>query len=96
MDVREQRVRFVVAAVRREKPLAALCQEFEISRPTGYLWLKRYEESGLAGIAELSQRPHHSRERTPAELEERVVQVRKQYPDWGARKLKVVLVRFES
>lgn len=93
MDVREQRVRFVVAAARREKPLVALCQEFEISRPTGYLWLKRYEESGVAGIAELSRRPHHSPERTPAELEERVVQVRKQYPDWGARKLKVVLER---
>ena len=82
MDVREQRVRFVVAAARREKPLVALCREFEISRPTGYLWLKRYEKSGLAGIAEISRRPHHSPERTPAELEERVVQVRKQYPDW--------------
>jgi transposase InsO family protein len=93
MDVKEQRVRFVVAAARREKPLVALCREFEISRPTGYLWLKRYEKSGLAGIAELSRRPHHSPERTPAELEERVVQVRKQYPDWGARKLKVVLDR---
>lgn len=93
MDVREQRVRFVVAAARREKPLVALCREFEISRPTGYLWLKRYEKSGLAGIAEISRRPHHSPERTPAELEERVVQVRKQYPDWGARKLKVVLDR---
>jgi transposase InsO family protein len=93
MDVREQRVQFVVAAARREKPLVALCREFEISRPTGYLWLKRYEESGVAGIAELSRRPHHSPERTPAELEERVVQVRKQYPDWGARKLKVVLAR---
>ena len=93
MDVREQRVRFVVAAARREKPLVALCQEFEISRPTGYLWLKRYEESGVAGIAELSRRPRHSPERTSAELEGRVVQVRKQYPDWGARKLKVVLGR---
>lgn len=93
MDVREQRVRFVVAAARREKPLVALCREFEISRPTGYLWLKRYEQSGVAGIAELSRRPHHSPERTPSELEGRVVQVRKQYPDWGARKLKVVLDR---
>jgi hypothetical protein len=47
MDVREQRVRFVVAAARKEKPMAKLCQEFEISRPTGYLWSKRYEEAGL-------------------------------------------------
>ncbi len=93
MDVQEQRVRFVVTAARREKPVAAVCREFEISRPTGYLWLKRYEESGIAGIAERSRRPHHSPKRTMEELEQRVVEARKQYPDWGARKLKVVLAR---
>ncbi len=42
MDVREQRVRFVVAAIRKEKPFSALCQEFGISRPTGLLWRERY------------------------------------------------------
>lgn len=93
MDVQEQRVRFVVTAARREKPLADVCREFEISRPTGYVWLKRYQESGIAGIAERSRRPHHSPKRTVEKLEQRVVEVRKQYPDWGARKLKVVLAR---
>lgn len=93
MDVQEQRVRFVVAASRGEKPFTHLCREFEISRPTGYLWIKRYEESGLAGIVEKSRRPHRSPKRTPAELEERVIEVRKRYPDWGARKLGVVLQR---
>jgi transposase-like protein len=38
MEAEEQKVRFVVAAARREKSLSALCQEFGISRPTGYLW----------------------------------------------------------
>jgi transposase InsO family protein len=93
MDVQEQRVRFVVTAARREKPLAAVCKEFEISRPTGYLWLKRYEESGIAGIAERNRRPQHSPKRTVEGLEQRVVEARKQYPDWGARKLKVVLAK---
>ncbi len=45
MDVREQRVRFVVAANRREKSLAELCREFGISRPAGYEWLKRYRRA---------------------------------------------------
>ena len=91
MDVQEQRVRFVVAAAQKEKALATLCREFEISRPTGYLWLRRYEKAGVAGIAEVSRRPHHSPERTVANLELRVIQLRKQYPDWGARKLQVRL-----
>ena len=38
MDVQEQRVKFAVAATRKEKSLTALCQEFGIFRPTGYLW----------------------------------------------------------
>jgi transposase InsO family protein len=93
MDVQEQRVRFVVAAIRKEKPFSALCQEFGISRPTGMLWRERYERAGLAGIAERSRRPHHSPTRTDAEMEQRVIEMRRRYPDWGARKLQVLLSR---
>ncbi len=93
MDVQEQKVRFVVAATRQEKSLTALCQEFGISRPTGCLWRKRYQEAGLAGIAERSRRPQQSPTRTPAEWEQRVAEVRQRYPDWGARKLQVLLAR---
>ena len=93
MDVREQRVQFVVAATRREKSFTALCAEFGISRPTGCLWLKRYQQEGVAGIAERSRRPWHSPRLTAVELEERVVELRQRYPDWGARKLQLLLQR---
>ena len=36
MEVREQRVEFVVRALRGGEPLSRLCGEFGISRPTGY------------------------------------------------------------
>ncbi|MBZ5683064.1 MAG: IS481 family transposase [Acidobacteriia bacterium] len=93
MDVQEQRVRFVVAASRQEKPFTALCQEFGISRPTGMLWRERYQQAGLAGIAERSRRPQHSPRQTGWEWEQRVVEMRQRYPDWGARKLQVLLAR---
>jgi len=93
MDVHEQRVRFVVAATQKEQPFRALCAAYEISRPTGYLWLRRYQELGIQGIAEQSRKPHHSPCRTASELEQQVVQVRLRYPDWGARKLQVLLAR---
>ncbi len=93
MDVQEQRVRFVVAATRRDKPLRALCEEFGISPPTGYLWLERYRQQGIAGIVEQSRRPQHSPRQTCDALEQRVVELRKRYPDWGARKLQVLLER---
>ena len=93
MDVREQRVQFVVAASRREKSLSALCEEFNVSRPTGRLWLQRYREQGIGGIAERSRAPQHRPTQTPAGLEAQVVELRRQYPDWGARKLQVLLAR---
>ena len=40
MDVREQRVKFVVAASRREKPFNHVCLEFGVSRPTGQFILR--------------------------------------------------------
>ena len=87
MDVREQRVRFVVAALRGERSLSSLCREFGISRPTGRLWLERYRTGGVQAIAERSRRPLHSPRQTAPELEQRVVTMRQRYPDWGARKL---------
>ncbi len=93
MEVQQQRVEFVTAAKRRRQTFGSLCQEFGISRPTGYLWLHRYEQGGVLGIAEHSRRPRASPRRTAACLEQSVVEVRQRYPDWGARKLRVVLAR---
>ena len=93
MDIRDQRVRFVVAACLEQRHFSALCAEFGISRPTGYLWLDRYREGGVSAIAERSRRPFHSPARTSRELEERLIALRRHYPDWGARKLAVLLAR---
>jgi transposase InsO family protein len=93
MEVHEQRVRFVVAASRKEKPLSVLCAEFGISRPTGYCWLERYRLQGVGGIAERSRRPHRSPAQTVPEREQLVVEMRLRYPDWGAHKLQVLLKR---
>jgi transposase InsO family protein len=91
MDVQQQRVEFVVAASRREKSLGELCAEFDISRPTGRMWIRRYSELGLEGICERSRKPRNSPGQTPQEQEERVIALRRRYPDWGARKLEVLL-----
>ena len=41
-DVSQRRLEFVVRASSGKEQMKALCEEFEISRPTGYLWLERY------------------------------------------------------
>src|SRR5215471_3241769 len=91
VDVDEQRMRFVIAASRQEKPLRQLCQEFDISPPTGYKWRDRYQAGGLQAVVEKSRRPQRSPQRTDPQIEQRVVGLRQQRPDWGARKLQVLL-----
>lgn len=90
MEIREQRVEFAVRAIRGE-PMSALCREYGVSRPTGALWRRRFQESGVAGLDNRSRRPVHSPSQTPGPVEERIVELRMLRPDWGARKLAVLL-----
>lgn len=93
VEVEEQRMRFVVAASRGGRTMTSLCSEFAISRPTGYMWLKRYHVGGVAEVRAQSRRPLTSPSRTAAAVEERIVALRMAHPDWGARKLQVLLER---
>lgn len=89
--VEDQRVRFVVAVSRAEKDFKSLCAEFDISRPTGYRWWKRYQVAGIGGMEDRSRRPLRSPGRTAGGVEQQVVTMRKHRPDWGARKMQVLL-----
>jgi transposase InsO family protein len=90
-SVMQQRVEFVIRARSGKKAMSELCREYGVSRPTGYLWLKRYEETGsLLGLQERSRRPHHSPGRTQRALEELVLGLRDK-TGWGAAKLQEVL-----
>lgn len=93
--VEEQRVEFIVRAVKGESKIRALCQEYGISRPTGYRWIRRYYEAGgLAEVGEYSRRPKHSPKKTPLEIEKKVLELKEQY-GWGARKLHQKLNQME-
>ena len=93
VDVEAERIRFVELAVSGERSFRSLCALYGISRPTGYLWLKRFREGGVGAMVEHSRRPLRSPLRLGQELEEQIVALRQRYPEWGARKLKVLLQR---
>ena len=53
----EERMKFVLAAAGEEDSMAALCEDYGVSRKTGYKWLQRYLAEGPAGLAERSHAP---------------------------------------
>lgn len=90
-SVMDQRVEFVLRAQAGEETLTGLCRKYEISRPTGYLWLRRYYEVGsITGLAEHSRRPLHSPRRTTDEIAAAVLAIRDE-KGWGGPKIAKVL-----
>ena len=87
-DAMSLRQEFVEFAESPELNFAQLCRRFGISRKTGYKWLSRHREQGMKGLEDESRRPHHSPRRSPAKLEKAVVELRRQRPTWGGRKIR--------
>lgn len=89
------RLAFVQQASAPDANLRALCAQFGISRPTGYKWLERYRDGGVAALADHSRRPQSAPGQTAAEVEARVLALRAAHPAWGARKLRARLHTLE-
>ncbi len=70
-----------------------LAERFGISRKTAHKCIKRYLEGGLDGLNERSSRPLNSPTKTPANIEKQILELRKQKPRYGARKLIKILSR---
>lgn len=84
-SVASERMAFVRAVQQEEGSIAELCRQFGISRPTGYRWLQRAQAG--QPLTNQSRRPHASPRQTSEAVEQRVLELRTQYPAWGGRKL---------
>ena len=89
----DERMRFVMAAEKREEPFAAICRQFGVSRKAGYKWLARYREAGVEGLLDRSRAPLNRRQAIGEEVAERCLAVRRAHPTWGPLKARAFLER---
>jgi len=69
------------------------CLRCGIARSTLYRWIKRYNESGKAGLSDKSKRPLNlANQKIDAELEQLILQIRKEHK-WGAQRISNYLKR---
>jgi transposase InsO family protein len=87
----EQRRKFVQEYESGQWTMAELCRVYEISRESGYKWLKRSRSEGEPGLEDRSRAPRRHPNQTDAEIEQQVLQLRRQHATWGARKLRFTL-----
>ena len=64
----DERVKFI-ARVLDGEPMARVCEEFSISRKTGYKILKRYRDCGVDGLTDRSRRPYLHANQLPLQIE---------------------------
>lgn len=88
----EERMKFVARLLEGEE-MSHLCREFGISRKTGYKIYDRYKECGLEALTDRSRRPFRYGNQLPFQVETAIVQLKKEKPHWGARKLRELLLR---
>src|SRR3954471_6385006 len=83
---------FVLAAGAPGANVSEICREYGISRNSGYKWLRRYESEGMGGLEARSRRPKTTAG-TDGETVLRLIELRRQYPKWGPKKLRELLSR---
>jgi putative transposase len=91
----EERARFVLEALEGWQSMSALCEQYHISRPVGYKWLRRYRQEGLEGLADRSRAPQRQAQATAPALVAAIVALRQAHPHWGPRKLRARLQHLE-
>src|SRR5919107_2947188 len=91
-SVVDDRLRFVARLLDGEK-MAPLCQEFGISRKTGYKIFDRYQDCGIRGLTDRSRRPYRHANQLPLVVETRIVALKREFPSWGAPKIRERLRR---
>lgn len=76
------REKFIAEWQEGKKKKAVLCREYGISRPTGDLWIQRWEQG--FSLEDRSHSPYSIPHRTPSDMESLVVSYRRKYPAMGA------------
>ncbi|MFT3700187.1 MAG: IS481 family transposase [Kofleriaceae bacterium] len=94
----QQRKEFIEAAIRGDHHFAELCRRFGISRKNGYKWVNRYRfqlafPHSEVSFKDQSRRPRTSPTAIAKTVEAAIVDLRKERPHWGPKKLRAVLLK---
>jgi len=90
-SVVDEKVRFIEKYLERSTTMVELCEEFEISRATGYETVNRFKNEGLKGLTRRSSAPNSHSNQTSEEIVDLVVCLRRKRKTWGPKKIKKFL-----
>lgn len=83
----DQKVQLIGDWLKEEFSITELSELYEVSRPTIYKWISRYEEHGLDGLVELSREALSHPNATPQEITEKIIEMKLMYQRMGPKKI---------
>lgn len=86
LSVVEQRYHAIME-VAAGVPVTQVAARYGVSRQSVHAWVRKYGQSGLAGLADRSHRPVSCPHRIAGEVEAVVCELRRRHPGWGPRRL---------
>lgn len=92
MSVVDQRISFVISIRVGGQSIASACRSFNISRPTGYDYLRRYDESGVDGLIDQSRAPLTNPRSVPVSIVDEIVKQKGKHLNWGPKKIRAALL----
>jgi putative transposase len=88
-----ERTQFIAAYLSQVYSMTELCERFGIRRHTGYKWVRRDTEQGLAGLQEQSRAPPRCPHRMSAAVEAVLLEAKRAHLHWGPRTILPDLAR---
>jgi putative transposase len=86
--VMDERHRFIAELQLSQRSFSEICRRFGISRKTGYKWLDRFQQDGHSGLQDRGRSPQSCPWATAPAVREAILEVRRDYPDYGAKKIR--------
>lgn len=88
-----QKEDFISKVLEGSSTFSSVCEDFNISRTTGYIILKKYKCEGFRGFEPASRAPYTSPNKTPQEIENKILSIRVKHKTWGPKKIRSNLER---
>ena len=91
-SVLNEKTKFIARLLDGER-MSRLCDEYGISRKTGYKIWNRYQNSGHHAFEDRARTPHRFANQLPTQIERTILKLKKEKPHFGAPKIRELISR---
>jgi len=87
----EQKIEFICEWRTGKHTITKLCKNFEISRPTAYKLIDRFEKQSYEGLRKQSRTTRKHPNKTKKNIIKSIIKLKAKHSLWGAKKIEKLL-----